>query len=777
MGVTLQKTAKFAVIDAPGVVQPKVEVAAKANKDGLQGRRSKAASGARIDDSKVQLIGGKSFEKRTANPAWIKKREEAYERISALRGEELATKKRVDIKVTMPDGNVLEADKAGESFKAWETSPYKVAAVISQGLADAAIVARVTYDGHVSDYNLAEDGMVGDDLMIDEMEAANDDNPNSVLWDMTRPLIGNVSKMEFLKFDDPDAKTTFWHSSSHMMGEAMEHLYGSRLTIGPPLEGGFYYDSYMGSDAIKEDDYKSVQQEVNKIIKKKQKFQRLVVTKEEALEIFEGNPFKEQLINNKIADGTRTTVYKCGDLIDLCRGPHLNHTGKVKAFAATRHSATNWLGDTENDSLQRMYGISFPDKKMLKAWLENQEKAKARDHRRIAMQQQLVMFHDLSPGSAFWLPYGTRIYNKLIDFIKGFYWKKGYDEIITPNIYNLDLWHQSGHALHYEDAMFSFDVEGARWAMKPMNCPGHCLMFGNSIRSYRDLPLRLADFGVLHRNELSGALTGLTRVRRFQQDDAHIYCRDDQIEEEVLGALQFMKEVYDIFGMTYKLELSTRPEKALGEHALWDRAEAALANAMNQFAGEGGWRVNPGDGAFYGPKIDIKVMDAMARVHQCATVQLDFQLPIRFDLKYNTGSKEKGKEFERPVMVHRAMLGSVERMFAVLCEHWGGKWPFWISPRQIMIIPVHAEWKDFCEGVRSRLHDLGFYAEVDTTKATFQKKVRTAQVAQFNLQLVVGQKEVENNSVNIRTRENKVEGEMKVDDFIAKCIKMRDEHQ
>lgn len=302
-------------------------------------------------------------------------------------------------------------------------------------------------------------------------------------------------------------------------------------------------------------------------------------------------------------------------------------------------------------------------------------------------------------------------------------------------------------------------------------------MFGNSIRSYRDLPLRLADFGVLHRNELSGALTGLTRVRRFQQDDAHIYCRDDQIEEEVLGALNFMKEVYDIFGMTYKLELSTRPEKALGEQALWDRAEAALASAMNQFAGEGGWRVNAGDGAFYGPKIDIKVMDAMARVHQCATVQLDFQLPIRFDLKYNTGSKEKGKEFERPVMVHRAMLGSVERMFAVLCEHWGGKWPFWISPRQIMIIPVHAEWNEFCEDVRSKLHALGFYAEVDTSKATFQKKVRTAQVDQFNLQLVVGQKEVENNSVNIRTRENKVEGEMKVDDFIAKCIKMRDEHQ
>jgi len=404
------------------------------------------------------------------------------------------------------------------------------------------------------------------------------------------------------------------------------------------------------------------------------------------------------------------------------------------------------------------------------------QQAKARDHRRIATKQDLIMFHDLSPGSAFWLPRGTRIYNKLIEFIKEHYWKRGYDEIITPNIYNLDLWHQSGHALHYQDAMFTFDVEGATWAMKPMNCPGHCLMFANSIRSYRDLPLRFADFGVLHRNELSGALTGLTRVRRFQQDDAHIYCREDQIEQEVLASLDFMKEVYTTFGMTYKLELSTRPKKALGDVEVWDRAESALANAMDKFAGKGGWKVNPGDGAFYGPKIDIKVMDAMDRVHQCATVQLDFQLPIRFDLKYSTGSKEKGKEFERPVMVHRAMLGSVERMFAVLCEHWGGKWPFWISPRQVMLVPVHAEFFDYCEIVRGKLHDAGFYVDVDTSKSTFQKKVRTAQVEQYNYQLVVGKNEVENGTINIRTRENKVEGEMKVDDFVEMCKKMRDDH-
>lgn len=327
--------------------------------------------------------------------------------------------------------------------------------------------------------------------------------------------------------------------------------------------------------------------------------------------------------------------------------------------------------------------------------------------------------------------------------------------------------------MHYKDDMFSFEVEGQEWAMKPMNCPAHCLMFSSTIRSYRDLPIRYADFGVLHRNELSGALTGLTRVRRFQQDDGHIFCRQDQITQEVLGALEFMKYVYGIFGMTYKLELSTRPKKALGERELWDTAEAALREALDTFNGKGNWRVNPGDGAFYGPKIDIKVMDAMDRIHQCATVQLDFQLPIRFDLKYTTDSKEEGKQFARPVIVHRAMLGSVERMFAVLCEHWAGKWPFWLSPRQAMVIPIHKDFGDYADSIRQKLHDAGMYADVDLSRATFQKKVRNAQIAQYNFQLVVGKSEVENGTVNIRTRENKVEGEMKVDEMVEMLKKLR----
>lgn len=755
-------------------------------KAGAQGRRALASAGPRMDLDTTRL-GGSCFTQREANPGWIKVRGDVYDSIKEKRDAELEAKVPVDIAVTLPDGKMLDADKEGVKYQSWRTTPFDVAATISRGLADTACVARVTYAAYTSDYDLAEDGMDAVDTLADSMadlEVTGDASQTNMtlLWDMTRPLVGSVTKMEFLKFgDDQDARTVFWHSSAHVLGEALERLYGSRLTIGPPLAGGFYYDSYMGDGSkgglFNEDDYKPIETEVNKIVKQKQKFERLVVTKDEALEMFAGNPFKEQIISTKVPDGSRTTVYRCGDLVDLCRGPHVANTGRIKAFAATRHSATNWLGDTENDSLQRMYGISFPDKKLLKAWKENQEKAKERDHRRIAMKQNLVMFHELSAGSAFWLPHGARIYNKLIGFIKEHYWQRGYDEIITPNVYNLDLWHQSGHALHYKDAMFCFDVEGKEWAMKPMNCPGHCLMFAGKIRSYRDLPIRYADFGVLHRNELSGALSGLTRVRRFQQDDAHIFCREDQIEAEVIGSLEFMKSVYTTFGMTYTLELSTRPKKALGDKELWDRAEAALARAMDSFAGKGGWKENPEDGAFYGPKIDIKVMDAMDRVHQCATIQLDFQLPIRFELQYNTGSNEKGKEFARPVMVHRAMLGSVERMFAVLCEHYGGKWPFWLSPRQVMLIPVHKDFTDYCQEVREKLHKEGFYAEVDASKAKFPKKVRTAQVDQYNFQLVVGAEEVKNGTVNIRTRDNKVEGEKKIDDLIAYLKELRAEHK
>jgi len=795
----LNNTAKFAVLDFKGITQPtenlnqeqketdetpdcmKVEKSKSAAKSKSKNNKRATGPTQHTLDGKGSLIGKiqpQDFTKE-ANPGWLNERLKRYEEIAEQRASEFEKKQRKEVIVTLPDGKEVKA-------VAWETSPYDVAKGISQGLADGSCVAKLVYSRYVEDYDALECGDTRADLFMGEEEHEDESNQgkNEILWDLTRPIVGDCS-MQFIKFsgngdnEDPIGRTVFWHSSAHMLGEALEHIMGANLTIGPPLNGGFYYDAWIGSEVYTESMYKEVESEITKIIKKKQKFERLIVTKEEALDLFSYNPFKLEIIRTKVPENSRTTVYKCGDLIDLCQGPHVRTTGQVKAFSIAKHSATNWLGDTSLPTLQRMYGIAFPDKKMLKAWKENQALAKARDHRLIGKKQELFFFHDLSPGSAFFLPHGTRIYNTLVNFIKEHYWNKGYTEIMTPNVFNLDLWHTSGHAMHYKDAMFTFDVEGAEWGMKPMNCPAHCLIFGHKIRSHRDLPLRLADFGVLHRNELSGALTGLTRVRRFVQDDAHIFCTPGQIESEVLAALHFMKEVYDVFGMSYKLELSTRPAKALGEIALWTMAEAALAKAMDNFIGEGNWRVNPGDGAFYGPKIDIKVMDAMQRVHQCATIQLDFQLPIRFDLSYQTGAPKDPETGvvpkERPVMVHRAMLGSVERMFAVLCEHYGGKWPLWLSPRQIMLIPVHKDWIPYCEELCAMLRKEKFYVDVSSGRETFQKKVRNAQLAQYNYQLVIGEAESKNRSVNVRTRANKVQGEMKIEDFMEKVLKEREE--
>lgn len=646
------------------------------------------------------------------------------------------------------------------------------------------IVAQVKYERKIEDdeANVAS----ADGLEVEELEGGVE------LWDMLRPLIGDC-ELRLLKFEDRDAKAVLWHSSAHCLGYAMERCYGCHLTHGPPIENGFFYDAYMGSHTVTDKDYKEIEKMMGEQFKAKQTFDRVVLTKEQALEMFKYNPFKTEFISTRIPDGGVTTVYRNGDFIDLCRGPHVPYSTAIQAHAVLRHSASYWLGKADNDSLQRIYGIAFPEKKAMQKWKEFQEEAKKRDHRVLGQKQKLFFFNPLSPGSAFFLPHGTRLYNRLMEFIRKEYWKRGYEEVTTPNVFNMDLWEKSGHAQHYRENMFRFDVEGQEFGMKPMNCPGHCLMFNHEARSWRELPLRLADFGVLHRNELSGALTGLTRVRRFCQDDAHIFCRKDQIKEEVLGSLDFMKTVYDIFGMSYKLELSTKPAKALGDDALWVEAEASLAEALDEFAGKGNWRENPGDGAFYGPKIDIKVFDAMERVHQCATVQLDFQLPIRFDLKYVSGSscanagaeedvtaesngapeeEDASSHMERPVMVHRAMLGSVERMIAVLIEHYGGKWPFWLSPRQVMIVPVAKAYNDFALDVRDRLHNAGFYVDAELSNKTLNKKVRESQVAQYSFILVVGEVEMEKDEVNVRGV-----GQSTVSAFIEQLQQLTAEHK
>mmetsp|Transcript_36162 Transcript_36162/g.70285 ORF Transcript_36162/g.70285 Transcript_36162/m.70285 type:complete len:690 (-) Transcript_36162:143-2212(-) len=624
-----------------------------------------------------------------------------------------------EIKITLPNGSVMEG-------KAFITTPLEIAKKISIGLAKAATVAEV------------------------------DGKP----WDLTRPLEKDCN-LKIFKFDSDEGSYAFWHSSAHMLGEAMELKYGCNLTIGPPTSdgAGFYYDAFMGGELkkISEKDFKELESMIKSIIKEKQPFQRLVLTKEQALEMFKFNKFKQILITEKVKEGEMTTAYRCGPLIDLCTGPHIPNTGLVKAFALTKNSAAYWKGDAKNDSVQRIYGVSFPDKKSLKEHMRLLKEAAENDHRKIGKEQRLFFFHPMSPGSCFFLPHGARIYNKLISFIRGCYRERGFTEVVTPNIYNCDLWKTSGHYQNYREDMFLFEtVDKDEYGMKPMNCPGHCLMFKHESRSYKDLPMRLADFGVLHRNEASGSLTGLTRVRRFQQDDAHIFCAKDQIFSEVKSALEFMKYVYDAMGFTFHLKLSTRPDKYVGDVQVWDEAEKELGKCLESFCSENKmkWELNPGDGAFYGPKIDIQLEDALKRRHQCATVQLDFQLPIRFGLKF----RRTNELMEEPVIVHRAILGSVERMFAILCEQWGGKWPLWLSPRQVAIVPVAEAFNEYGERVARQLRNAGYYVDVDKGNNQFKKKVRNAVIAKYNYILVLGPKEQEKKMVNIRTREGKVLG-------------------
>ncbi|XP_061100842.1 threonine--tRNA ligase 1, cytoplasmic-like [Conger conger] len=657
-------------------------------------------------------------------PAYVTDRLQLYEELKK-ESDALLSKRAAEshpISVALPDGRTVDA-------KAWVTTPYQLACGISQGLADNAVIARV--DGE--------------------------------MWDLDRPLEKDCS-LEVLRFDNEDAQAVYWHSSAHILGEAMERFYGGCLCYGPPIENGFYYDMYLeGTRGVSSTEFGDLETLCKSVMKDKQPFERLEISKETLLQMFKYNKFKCRILNEKVTTPT-TTVYRCGPLIDLCRGPHVRHTGKIKAMKIYKNSSTYWEGRSDMETLQRVYGISFPDSKMLKEWERFQEEAKNRDHRKIGKEQELFFFHDLSPGSCFFLPRGAFLYNTLTEFIREEYGRRGFQEVASPNIYNSKLWETSGHWQHYSENMFSFPVEQDIFALKPMNCPGHCLMFNYRPRSWRELPLRLADFGVLHRNELSGALTGLTRVRRFQQDDAHIFCTMEQIESEMKGCLDFLRCVYAVFGFSFQLHLSTRPEKYLGDVAIWNQAEKQLENSLNEF-GEP-WKLNPGDGAFYGPKIDIKIKDAIGRYHQCATIQLDFQLPIRFNLTY---VGKDGDDKVRPVIIHRAILGSVERMIAILTENYAGKWPLWLSPRQVMLVPVNPTCEEYAKKVCKQFVEAGFMADADLdSSCLLNKKIRNAQLAQYNFILVVGEKEKMTNGVNVRTRDNKVHGELSVAEVLAR---------
>uniref|UniRef100_A0A8C3LIB4 threonine--tRNA ligase n=1 Tax=Chrysolophus pictus TaxID=9089 RepID=A0A8C3LIB4_CHRPC len=675
-----------------------------------------------VDRKEKEVIGGHKSELQ-CEPSFIEDRLKLYETLKKEHDALLAYRAANEtkpIKITLTDGKIVN----GES---WKTTPYQLAVGISQGLASNAIIAKV----------------------------------NGELWDLDRPLEGDCT-LELLTFDDEEAQAVYWHSSAHILGEAMEGFYGGCLCYGPPIENGFYYDMYIEDRGVSSTEFPALENRCKNIIKEKQPFERLEVKKEILLDMFKYNKFKCRILNEKVNTPT-TTVYRCGPLIDLCRGPHVRHTGKIKALKIFKNSSTYWEGKADMETLQRIYGISFPDNKMMKEWEKFQEEARNRDHRKIGKEQELFFFHDLSPGSCFFLPRGAFLYNTLTDFIREEYHRRNFTEVVSPNIFNSKLWETSGHWQHYSENMFSFEIEKETFALKPMNCPGHCLMFAHRPRSWREMPLRLADFGVLHRNELSGTLSGLTRVRRFQQDDAHIFCTIEQIEEEIKGCLDFLKSVYSIFGFTFQLHLSTRPENYLGELEIWNHAEKGLE------LGDpcGPFQPRP----FYDSQIDIKIKDALGRYHQCATIQLDFQLPIRFNLTY---VGKDGDDKKRPVIIHRAVLGSVERMIAILAENYGGKWPFWLSPRQVMVVPVGPTSEEYARQVRIQPYAARFMSDVDLDQScTLNKKIRNAQLAQYNFILVVGEKEKANHAVNVRTRDNKVHGEISVSSAIEKLKKFK----
>ncbi|XP_015424591.1 PREDICTED: probable threonine--tRNA ligase 2, cytoplasmic [Myotis davidii] len=595
------------------------------------------------------------------------------------------------ITVRVADGKTVEGE-------AWKTTPYQVAADISRELAESTVIAKV----------------------------------NGELWDLDRPLEGD-SALELLTFDNEEAQAVYWHSSAHVLGEAMELYYGGHLCYGPPIEDGFYYDMFIEDRAVSSTELPALESICKTIIKEKQPFERLEVSKDVLLEMFKYNKFKCRILNEKVNTPT-TTVYRCGPLIDLCKGPHVRHTGKIKTIKIFKNSSTYWEGSPAMEALQRIYGISFPESKMMRAWEKAQEEAKGRDHRRIGKDQELFFFHDLSPGSCFFLPRGAFIYNTLMDFIREEYHRRDFTEVLSPNVLNSKLWEASGHWQHYSQNMFSFRVDKDTFALKPMNCPGHCLMFAHRPRSWREMPIRFADFGVLHRNELSGTLSGLTRVRRFQQDDAHIFCTVEQIAEEIRGCLQFLQSVYSTFGFSFQLNLSTRPENFLGELELWDEAE---------------------------------------KVGGTDNTNKKYILKNSLKCVISFFSKD-GDDKKSPVIIHRAVLGSVERMIAILSENYGGKWPFWLSPRQVMVIPVGPTCDKYALQVSSTFFEEGFMADIDLDHScTLNKKIRNAQLAQYNFILVVGEKEKANSAVNVRTRDNRIHGEISLASAIDKLKNLK----
>ncbi|WP_422656812.1 threonine--tRNA ligase [Paenibacillus sp. EC2-1] len=571
---------------------------------------------------------------------------------------------------------------------------------------------------------------------------------NGKLVDLQQP-IEQDSLIEIVTLDSSDGLNIYRHSTAHVLAQAIKRIYGEknvRLGIGPVIEDGFYYDLDI-EKPLSIDDLSTIEEEMTRIIQENLPIVRRIVSRSEAKTIYEelGEPFKLELIQELPEDAV-ISIYDQGEFFDLCRGPHLPSTGRIKAFKLMNVAGAYWRGDSDNKMLQRIYGTSFLKKAHLERHLHVLEEAKKRDHRKLGKELELFMFSEEAPGMPFYLPKGMIIRTELENYARELQRQREYDEVRTPLMMNNRLWEQSGHWDHYKDNMYFTNVDETKFALKPMNCPGHMLIFKNNLHSYRELPIRISEFGQVHRHEFSGALNGMMRVRTFCQDDAHLFVLPDQIEDEIGRVIELIGHIYQVFGFEYKIELSTRPEDYMGSEELWQKAEDSLRNVLDKRGIE--YRVNEGDGAFYGPKIDFHILDALKRSWQCGTIQLDFQMPENFDLSYIGEDNQK----HRPVVIHRAVYGSIDRFIGILTEHFAGAFPIWLSPVQVKLLPVSENYLDYAFQVKKWLEESGIRTEVDVRNEKLGYKIREAQLEKAPYIFVLGEKEKNSGQVSVRRR-------------------------
>lgn len=564
-------------------------------------------------------------------------------------------------------------------------------------------------------------------------------------------------------------ESMYWHTTSHIMAQAIKRLFpDAKLTIGPSIEKGFYYD-FDVEKPFTEEDLSAIEEEMKKIIKEDLPIERFELPREEAIKLMREReePYKVELIE-ELPEGEVISFYKQGEFTDLCRGPHLPSTGCVKAIKLLSSSGAYWRGDEHNKMLQRIYGISFPKASELDEYLNMIEEAKKRDHRKLGKELELFFFDETAPGMAYWMPKGFKMMNVLIDFWRKEHEKRGYMEFSGPQLNSSELWKISGHWDHYKEDMFVLtDSDGKEQALKPMNCPNAIKIFDSKLRSYKDLPMRFNDIDVIHRNEKSGQLNGLFRVRMFRQDDAHNFITEDQIGAEIKDIIEIAKQLYGIFGLDFELTLSTRPDDYMGDIELWNKAEANLKSVLDELCGKDNYRINEGDGAFYGPKIDIKMKDCLGREWQMGTVQVDFQLPLRFNLSYIDSNGEK----KTPILVHRAIFGSFERFIGIITEHFAGAFPVWLSPVQVSILPISDHQKEYAEKIKAILEEKGIRVELDARQEKIGYKIREAQLQKVPYMLILGEKEVEANAVGVRKRKEGDIGQMSIEDFVSMISK------